>query len=191
MHYLKLTLLFIPVLSFGQQKITVSNKVFNIYDFTDSRFDIDSNGFHGTNKADTNYYTDKKIASIGYYAIDRNLRMSGNKFGLWTKYYHNGQIESQGNYSMYSLLYYQSPTKGRRLENSYKVGKWIYHYESGQIKATGTYQTSIKKANTGIDNQFYKSSVTTADWKFFNPDGSKASDKEKIIKDIEYNPNCD
>ena len=191
MHFLKLILLFIPTLSFGQQNITESNTVFNIHDFTDSRFDIDSNGFHGTNKADTNYYTDKKIASIGHYAIAKNSRRSGNKFGLWTKYYHNGQIESQGNYDMYSLLYYLSPEKGRRLESSYKVGKWIYYHENGQIKAEGTYQTIIKKANTGIDNQFYKLSVTTVDWMFFNADGSKSNDKDKIIGDIEYNPNCD
>lgn len=184
-------LLLIPVLTFGQHNNEKSQTFFNIYDFSDSRFDIDSNGFKGTNKADTNYYTDKKIASIGHYAVAKNGRMSGNKFGLWTKYYHNGQIESEGNYDMYSLLYYQSPTKGRRLENSYKVGKWIYYYENGQLKATGTYQTIFQKANTGIDKQFFKLSVTSADWEFFNPDGNKSNDKEKIIADIEYNPNSD
>jgi antitoxin component YwqK of YwqJK toxin-antitoxin module len=117
--------------------------------------------------------------------------MSGNKFGLWTKYYTNGQIESQGNYDMYSLLYNQSPKKGRRIENSYKVGKWIYYYENGQLKATGTYKTIITKANTGIDNQFHKLSLTTTDWKFFDSDGSKSNDKDNIIAQIEHNPNCD
>ncbi|MDP4263120.1 MAG: hypothetical protein Q8941_11390 [Bacteroidota bacterium] len=63
--------------------------------------------------------------------------------------------------------------------------------DNGQIKATGTYKTIITKAHTGIDNQFHKSSLTTTDWKFFNPDGSKSNDKDKIIADIEYNLNCD
>jgi len=116
--------------------------------------------------------------------------MSGNRFGLCTKYYHNGQIESQGNYDMYSLLYSQSSNKGRRVEISYKVGEWIYYYENGQIKATGKYQTVISKANTGIDNQFRKNSLTTGDWKFFNLDGSKSNEKDKLIADIEHIPNC-
>jgi antitoxin component YwqK of YwqJK toxin-antitoxin module len=188
---LRFFLLLIPTLTFGQHNNEKSKASFNIYDFSDSRFDIDSNGFNGINKADTNYYSDKKIASIGHYAVAKNSRTSGIKFGLWTKYYHNGQIESQGNYDMYSLLYYESPKKGRRIESSYKVGKWVYYYENGKIKATGTYQTIIAKANTGIDNQFHKSSVTTVDWKFFNPNGSKSNDKGRIIADIEYNPNCD
>ena len=191
MKLLKFTLLFTPILTFGQQKNTESKTVFNVYDFSDSRFDIDSSGFHGIIKADTTYYTDGKIASIGHYAVDKKSRMSGNRFGLWTKYYHNGQIESQGNYDMYSLLYYQSPKKGRRIESSYKIGKSIYYYENGQVKAIGAYQIIISKANTGIDNQFHISSLTTSDWKFFNSDGSKSSDKDKIIADIEYNPNCD
>jgi len=191
MKLLKFILLLTPILTFGQQKNTESRAVFNVYDFSDSRFDIDSTGFHGINKTDTTYYTDGKIASIGHYAVDKNSRMSGNKFGLWTKYYHNGQIESQGNYDMYSLLYYQSSKKGRRIESSYKTGKWVYYYENGQIKAIGTYQTIISKANTGIDNQFQKSSLTTNDWKFFNSDGSKSNHKGKLIADIEYNPNCD
>jgi hypothetical protein len=154
-------------------------------------FDIDSSGFHGNSKVDTNYYTDGKIASIGHYAVDKNSRMSGNRFGLCTKYYHNGQIESQGNYDMYSLLYSQSSNKGRRVEISYKVGEWIYYYENGQIKATGKYQTVISKANTDIGSLFHKSSSMTSDWKFFNPDGSKSNDKEKLIAEIEHNPNCD
>ena len=191
MYLLKFILLLTPISVFGQHNNGELQTHFNIYDFSDSRFDIDSNGFHGITKTDTNYYTDKKIASIGHYAVAKNSRVSGNKYCLWTKYYHNGQIESQGNYDMYSLLYYQSPKKVRRVETSYKVGKWVYYCENGQIKATGTYQTIITKANTGIDKQFYKSSVTTSDWKFFNPDGSKSNDKDKIIADIEYNPNCD
>ena len=191
MYILRSILLLIPTLTFGQHSNKNFQTSFNIYDFSDSRFDIDSNGFHGANKADTNYYTDKIIATVGYYAVAKNGRMSGNKLGLWKKYYHNGQMESQGNYDMYSLLYYQSPIKGRRLESSYKVGKWVYYYENGQIKATGTYQTIITKANTGIGNQFYKSSVTTTNWMFFNPDGSNSNEKDKIIADIEYNPNCD
>jgi len=116
MKLLKFILLLTPILTFGQQKNTDSSTVFNVYDFSDSRFDIDSSGFHGINKTDTTYYTNGKIASIGHYAVDKNSRMSGNKFGLWTKYCHNGQIESQGNYDMYSLLYYQSPKKDEELK---------------------------------------------------------------------------
>lgn len=87
MHLLRFLLLLIPTWTFGQQDNEKSQTSFNIYDLSDSRFDIDSNGFHGVNKADTNYYTDKKIASIGHYAVDKNLGISGNKFGLLTKYY--------------------------------------------------------------------------------------------------------
>ena len=180
-----------PVLTFGQQNNADSKTGFDIHNFSDSRFDIDSNGFKGTIKADTNYYADRKIASIGHYAVAKNLRMSGNKFGPWINYYHNGQIKSHGAYGMYSLLYYQTPIKGLRIESSYKVGEWTYYYENGKIKATGTYQTIAKKADTGIVGQFSKCSVTTADWKFFNPDGSKSNHKERIIADIEYNLNCD
>ena len=191
MRLLKFILVLIPILTFGQDENIKSKSPFNIYNFSDSRFEIDSNGFHGINQADTNHYTDKKIASITNYAIARNSRMSGNKFGLCTAYYHNGQIKSQGNYDMYSLLYYQSLKKGVRLESSYKIGKWIYYYENGQVKATGTYKTVLTKAKTGIDNQFHKSSLITTDWKFFNLDGSKLNDNDKIIKYIEYDPNCD
>lgn len=190
MNNLKFILILTPILTFGQQK-SESKSVFNIYDFSDSRFDIDSNGFHGCSKADTTYYTDGKIASISNYAVNKNLRRSGNKFGLSTTYYDNGQIESQGNYDMYSLLFYQSPTKGLRLERSYKVGEWIYYYENGQIKATGKYQIVLSKADTGIDNQFYKLSKLSGDWKFFNPYGCESNDIDKIITDIVHNPNCD
>ncbi len=191
MRFLKFILIVIPIIAFGQQGDTDSKTILNIYDFSNSRFDIDSNGFKGVFKVDTNYYSDKKIAVIGHYAITKSSEISGNKFGLWTTYYHNGQIKSQGAYDMYSLLYLQSTKKGRRIEHSYKVGKWTYYYENGQIKATGIYQTIIKKANTGIDGQFYKLSNTTSDWKFFNSDGYKSNNKEKIIVDIESNPNCD
>lgn len=191
MRFLEFILLLTPVLTFGQQNKTGSKTAFNIHDFSDSRFDIDSNGFKGDIKADTNYYTDNKIASIGHYAITKNSRMSGNKFGIWTNYYHNGQIESQGTYNMYSLLYYQSPQNAQRLESSYKIGKWNYYYENGKIKATGIYKTIISKANTGIDTQFHRTSVTTDNWVFLNFDGSKSTDKNKLISEIEHNPNCD
>jgi antitoxin component YwqK of YwqJK toxin-antitoxin module len=191
MRILKFITLLIPILTFGQDQNTKPKSPFNISNFSDSRFEIDSNGFHGIIQADTSYYTDKKIASIGHYAIDRNLRMSGNKFGLWTAYYHNGQIKSHGNYAMCSLLYSLSLKNGVRLEHSYKIGKWIYYYENGQVKAMGTYKNILTKAKTGIDNQFHKSSLTTTDWKFFNLDGSKSKDNDKIIRDIEYDPNCD
>ncbi|MEO6232223.1 MAG: hypothetical protein ABJB11_00660 [Ferruginibacter sp.] len=191
MYLLRFIILLIPTLTVGQTTDKDSKTYINIYDFSDSRFDIDSNGFHGITKVDTIYYSDKKIAAIGYYAVTKNSRMSGNKFGLWTKYYHNGQMESQGNYDMYSLLYYESPKKGRRIENSYKIGSWIYYFENGQIKATGTYQTIIMREDTGIDNQFSKSTVTTTDWKFFNSEGNISNQKEKIIAEIEHNINSD
>jgi len=190
MYLLKIIIAFTPILTFGQQK-SETKSVFNIYDFSDSRFDIDSNGFHGCSKADTTYYSDGKIAFIGHYAMTKNSGMSGNKFGLSITYYHNGQIKSQGNCDMYSLLYYQSPTKGRRIEHSYKVGEWIYYYDNGQIKAIGKYQIVLSKSNTGIDNQFYKLSKFSSDWNFFNPDGCKSNDIDKIITDIVHNPNCD
>lgn len=117
--------------------------------------------------------------------------MSGNKFGQWTTYYHNGQMKSQGSYGMYSLLYYQSPQKGRRIETSYKVGKWTYYYENGRVKAAGTYRIILKNGNTGIDGQYIKLSVTTPNWTFLNPDGSKSREKEKIIAEIEHNINCE
>src|SRR5262245_39941268 len=120
MRFLRFILLLIPTTTFGQQHDTDSKNNFNIRDFSDSRFDIDSSGFHGVTKADTTYYTDGKIASIAQYAVAKNLRTSGNKFGLWTRYYINGQIESQGNYDMYSLLYCQGSIKRRRIEFSYK-----------------------------------------------------------------------
>lgn len=184
-------MILIPAFAFGQQNNYESKVSFNIDDFSGSRFDIDSSGFHGVTKEDTTYYTDGKIASIGHYAVAKNSRTSGNKFGLWTKYYPNGQIESQGNYEMYSLLYYHSPIKRQRIEYSYKVGKWVYYYENGQTKAAGIYHIVNSKANKGIDNQFYKSALTTTDWKFFNPDGSSSNNKEQLIMDIEYSPNCD
>ena len=191
MQVLKLILLFIPVLTFGQSYDTSDTTKFNIYDFSDSRFDVDSNGSHGSAEADTTYYTDGKIASIGFYAIAKNSRMSGNKFGLSTTYYHNGQIRSQGKYAMHSLLYYRSPTQGSRLENSYKIGEWTYYYESGQIEAKGKYQIILSKADTGVPNQVRKKSVTTNDWLFFNPDRSVPRDKNPLIALIEHSTNCD
>jgi antitoxin component YwqK of YwqJK toxin-antitoxin module len=191
MQVLKFIFLLTPIVTLGQRNDTTVKTILNIYDFSDSRFDIDSNGFHGTTKEDTTYYTDGKIASIGHYAIARNSRMSGNKFGVFTKYYNNGQIKSQGSYAMQSLLFYLSPAKGLRLESSYKIGAWTYYYESGQIQAKGKYQIVTSKASTGIPNQYSKNSTTTDEWLFFNPDGSKAIDKQKLIAGIEWNPNCD
>ncbi|MFL5809139.1 MAG: hypothetical protein ACJ749_06420 [Flavisolibacter sp.] len=102
-------------------------------DYSESRFTINEEGFQGELKADTTYYTDGKIASIKFYAIDKKLKVSGNKAGLSINYYHNGQIESKGCYDMFSARY--GAGKGeRRLETSFKVGLWGYFYENGHLK---------------------------------------------------------
>jgi antitoxin component YwqK of YwqJK toxin-antitoxin module len=155
--------------------------------FINSRFDINEDGFYGQVRADTNFYTDGKIAAIGHFAVDRNNRMSGTKVGLWIEYYHNGQIRSKGTYAMYSLLY-ASLTTTKRLETSYKIGQWEYYYENGQLKAKGEYEIRTLPARTGVANQFHKTPIATGHWLFFNEDGSVSKDKQKIIGDIEYVP---
>jgi hypothetical protein len=70
-------MLILPVLTFGQNNYTFTTTNFKIYDLSDSRFDIDSNGFHGEADPDTTYYTNGKIASIYFYAISKNHKMSG------------------------------------------------------------------------------------------------------------------
>jgi antitoxin component YwqK of YwqJK toxin-antitoxin module len=159
-------------------------------DYSDSRFKINEEGFQGELKADTTYYTDGKIATIKCYAIDKKLRVSGNKAGLCINYYHNGQIESQGYYDMFSARY--GAAKGeRRLETSYKVGLWEYFYENGQLKAKGQYQVTSVPISTGVPNQFGRRSNITDAWVFYNEDGTVASDKKNIIRDMQYNPNCE
>jgi hypothetical protein len=190
MQILKLILLFIPISSFGQTNETEILSNWNIQDFSNSRFEIDINGFHGKKKSDTTHYTDGKIAAIGFYAVDKNCRISGNKIGYWTSYYPNGQVSAQGIYDMYSLLYYVGK-KGRRLETSYKVGTWTYYYENGQIKAKGEYQIALLPANTGINGQASRISTTTDRWLFLNTDGCKATNIEHLIAEIEHKPNCD
>jgi len=187
MHLMKLLFLLAPILTYGQ---SIDTRL-PVDSFSDSRFNIDVNGFHGKLKADTTYYDDGKIASIGHYAIDKKSITSGNQDGLWTKYYHNGQIKSQGNYAMYSALYYTSLTRTKRLEHSYKTGVWTYYYENGQTKAKGQYQIITQIANTGIPDQYRKTPVITDSWTFFNSDGTIVVEKTKLIGEIEHSPNGD
>lgn len=48
--------------------------------------------------------------------------INGEKDGIWTTYYENGNIESKGGYS-----------------NDEKKGEWKYYYENGNLKEEGVY----------------------------------------------------
>lgn len=172
-------------MTFGQSRTLEKNQ----YPRSESRFEINNNGFFGKTELDTIFYADKKIAEISTYAVDKNSKMSGNNFGISTTYFTNGQIKSLGKYGMCSTLY-RGGTNGIRLEFSYKVEEWIYYYENGQIKAKGKYKVVDSAVDTGVPNQVRQHSIHSDNWTFFNPDGSIATDKLKLITEIEHRPNC-
>ena len=189
-QYLILLLFLFPVIGMCQvEHPKDANLLDSKNDFTNSRFDINENGFYGRTKAYRQFYTDGKVAAIIHYAIDKKNVLSGNKAGLSKEYYHNGQLRSKGNYAMYSLLYASGITTTRRLETSFKTGLWEYYYENGQIKAKGEYEIKTLSASTGVNNQFKKQPFITNQWLFYNEDGSIAEDKQQIIRDIEHDPN--
>jgi hypothetical protein len=185
MHILKLILLFTPVITFGQNTTPEKEK----HSRSESRFEIDNSGFFGKTELDTTYYFDNQIAEISTYAVDRNSKMSGNKFGISTTFFTNGKIKSQGKYEICSTLY-RGLTNGIRLEFSYKVDEWIYYYENGQVKAKGKYKVVDSGVDTGIPDQVKKHSIHADNWTYFNADGSIAKDNLKLITEIEHNPNC-
>ena len=68
---------------------------------------------------------------------------------------------------------------------SYKIGSWTYYHVNGQVMATGKYDLDKQKVFTGIANQFAKKSVVSNYWFFYDSDGQIASDKQKIIADLD------
>jgi antitoxin component YwqK of YwqJK toxin-antitoxin module len=148
------------------------------------RFNLDSSGYHGLFTVDTLFYDNKKIKSIGSFAIDRNTKKSDFKIGKWTEYYENGQLKSIGEYQMSYVLACRSAMPGLSYY-SYKINNWTYYYVSGQVMANGKYELEKQKVFTGIANQFAKKSVVTNDWLFYNSNGQITSDNQKIIADLD------
>jgi hypothetical protein len=92
----------------------------------------------------TEYYTDGKIESVGYYYRDQPI-------GLWKYYYPNGQLSKA-----YSITYVNdSAAQGK---NGFcKVGLYEEYYDNGNLKMSGCYQG-------GFDTGFYKSPIAEPPW---------------------------
>jgi len=179
----------LPAIAIGQKSKKAKEKARNdsLYKMTlqmMDRFNLDSSGYHGQIKFDTIFYDPKKIKSIGSFAIDRNEKNSDYKIGKWTEYYENGQVKSIGEYQMSYVMACRSAMPDLAYY-SYKIGSWTYYHVNGQVMATGKYDLDKQKVFTGIANQFAKKSVVSNYWFFYDSDGQIASDKQKIIADLD------
>lgn len=166
---------------FGQQKPHVQ-----IFISGDNRFLIDSSGYHGQTAVDTIYYHDKTIQAIGNVALENDSSKSKLKVGLWTEYYSNGQIKSQGIYQIDSYIQccYAGPC--RQYQN-YKTGLWKYYYDNGQIKASGTYKVKKEKIRTSCKggDKVLTSRIDNS-WTYYNDKGDKIRLKNNLKTELEY-----
>ena len=150
------------------------------------RYEFDSlANFIGKTSLDTIYAKYYGIISVGQVGLTRSNEKSKLKVGLWTEYYHSGQIKSQGEYRI--AIYTNCCSNGPCWNYyGYKTGKWTYYYENGQIESTGTYIVNVEKMNTsckGGDRAPHHR--ISKEWTFFNEDGSKKKLDKSLKKKLE------
>lgn len=181
-HKRTITTLFLSTISlcaFGQK-----NRHVPFYISGDNIFLMDSTGYIGQTAVDTIYYHDKTIQAIGKVALEKDSIKSTVKVGLWTEYYSNGQIKSQGNYNIdsYAQCCSSGPCKQYR---NYKTGLWKYYYAKGQIKASGTYKVKKEKIQTSCGGDKVFTSRLDNSWLYYNDKGDKIKRTAKIKLELE------
>jgi antitoxin component YwqK of YwqJK toxin-antitoxin module len=171
---LTLFTLTISLSAFGQLRIS-----------GDNRFVIDSSRYNGQTATDTLYYVDKKIQAIGQVALEKDLKKSDYKVGLWIEFYPNGKVKSQGNYQIDSYIQCCYAGYCRQFIN-YKTGKWTYYYDNGQIKATGSYTVKKEKIKTSCKggDKVMTSRIDNF-WTFYNETGDKVNLTDDLKKEFE------
>jgi antitoxin component YwqK of YwqJK toxin-antitoxin module len=165
------TLLLLTILFFPSGQLYCQKNKWNDMVLGSCRLQIAKDGYHGKTAADTSYYKDKKIKAIGKVAVMDDSINSEFKIGLWTEYYQNGQIKSQGSFQIGA---YTNCCSNGWCESyiNYEVGQWKYYYDNGQLKASGIYKVKKEHINTSCEGgaQIYKSHISKS-WRFYRQDG--------------------
>ena len=116
--------------------------------------------------------------------MDNDLNKSNIKIGLWTEYYTDGQIKSQGNYKINSYLKCCVSCPCRHFYN-YKIGVWKYFYQNGQVKMTGNYRTKKEHIRKGcIKGEKIFNSHIKKSWVYYNDKGEKIKLTNEIVYEL-------
>lgn len=168
--------LVVPFNSFGQISTMAWGYDYQLFD---------ENGYHGLTALDTTFYSDNKtILAIGNVALYRDSTKTTYKVGLWTEYYYEGQIKSQGMYQIEEYIY--CGTTPFCKHSVYKIGYWQHYFANGKIKASGVYSLKFTKVRTNCKGGAkLRKGYPDKSWTFYDEEGKKIKIKDVVLTQYE------
>ncbi len=170
--------------AFSCQKST-STLPAKIYIHNDNRFSFLGEEFAGESDFTQIFDANDKLQAKGDFAFSQDGKLSELRVKLWSEYYSNGQLKSEGNYQLGSYIQCCFSGPCRQFYH-YKVGEWRYYYSNGTLRAIGEYinaKLHIDTSCKGGDSLLF--GLISDNWKYYDLDGSQEIIVDSIRKTLE------